>query len=116
MSEQGAGTGARFSTLEVSETSVLNSQIKLVKHNLPCLKGKQTGTGKSARNCRVCITLQNMISLLVLVHFSIVTFIDLSQKVPLLDVEGPAKFYANLFRVIYEIFNEVILEFDRQGI
>lgn len=57
-----------------------------------------------------------MISLLVLVHFSIVTFIDLSQKVPLLDVEGPAKFYANLFRVIYEIFNEVILEFDRQGI
>ena len=57
-----------------------------------------------------------MISLLVLVHFSIVTFIDLSQQVPLLDVEGPAKFYANLFRVIYEIFNEVILEFDRQGI
>ena len=57
-----------------------------------------------------------MISLLVLVHFSTVTFIDRSQKVPLLDVEGPAKFYANPFRVIYEIFNEVILEFARQGI
>ena len=57
-----------------------------------------------------------MISLLVLVHFSTVTFIDRSQKVPLLDVESPAKFYANPFRVIYEIFNEVILEFARQGI
>lgn len=51
--------------------------------------GGEIDSCKFARNGRVFISLQNMVSLLVLAHLSNVFLTDCTQKVPLFNLESP---------------------------
>lgn len=84
-----------------------------VKHNLPRLRGKQTGRGKSTRNRQGFIPWQKMVSLSILTHFSIPYWLH-SESTTLWSRKS-FKIFCRFSRcVINEIFVALIHELGPQ--